>query len=249
MKRTGSVGGEDKHQRRSSARSNINKSEPSFAKGDSVIVYLLSGRKAKGTISGESSGGRYDVTLENGEVEESVYPEDLELSPAARRQGHNETPRHSSGAQRHDSVRSRRPSRDRATDDHVPESRSDAPRRRLPSADIASPSSGNAKETQAGRRPVSPLSSEASVSGSGGSQPAGQPPEAVVTHSPDTAQVGEALTPVASHSDAGTISNSINTTVNNNNDDGGERASESGSSPVTSKIRQQTRGLLKTVRP
>lgn len=54
------------------------------------MVYLPSGGKAKGTVSAESSRDRYEVALDNGDVEKRVHSRNIAL---ARRHRHNK-PRH-----------------------------------------------------------------------------------------------------------------------------------------------------------
>eukprot|EP00903_Cladosiphon_okamuranus_P013302 g12399.t1 len=57
--------------------------------GDSVVVYLPSGGKAKGTVSRESSRDRYEVTLENGNVEKRVHSRNIALDRRHRHEPRN----------------------------------------------------------------------------------------------------------------------------------------------------------------
>lgn len=56
--------------------------------GDKVVVYLRSGGKGKGTVSAESSRDRYEVTLDNGDVEKRVHSRNIALAGRHRHNKH-----------------------------------------------------------------------------------------------------------------------------------------------------------------
>lgn len=218
------------------AGSSSRNAQPRFAKGDSVLVYLESGGKAKGTISNRpSSGGRYDVTLENGDVEKRVSPRDISLAP--RRGGRDPAPERSSGRSRKDTQR-RRKSRGSDSDRRGQEKEKSTLRRRRSSrASDASPGLAQGLGTnQPVDRPVSPVPSEplpASVSDGGETAP--QPPEAG-ENTPDIAPVTEAPTPPSSGSELDTGPGES------------ESSPQEDASPLKRNVRR-AQGLLKTVRP
>ena len=236
--------------------------------GDKVVVYLPSGGKAKGTVLVETSRDRYEVTLENGDVEKRVHSRNIAL--VRRHRKHHRTDRgsdrrrSSSGhSPPKDSPPRRRESREEATLDRqhsqgAPSSGSDSQTGRdrpsglsaaaaaATAAAASSPSrpSGEAQTERVpgGDRLASPLSqglsTTATSAASGGGDPAPQPPEAGST-SPDTAPAEQTpASPIEAQA-----SESEPETSN------GERgsSSERGSSPLSNKVRQ-AQGLLKTVR-
>ncbi|CAM9918131.1 unnamed protein product, partial [Laminaria digitata] len=161
----------------SSGSTNVHSSKrSSFSKGDSVVVYLSSGEKAKGTISRESSTtrGRYDVKLDNGDSQKHVSSRDI-VNLARHRRGRN------SGTSERSSIRAQSSVRGRATSSRNNSAASSGyrssdsgshspPQRRRTSAEgsIASPSSSRASaekktivENRPSGGPVSPLSHDA----------------------------------------------------------------------------------------
>lgn len=252
---------------------NNNNSEPRFTKGDTVSVYLSSGRKSKGTISAERSRGRYDVTLDSGDVEKRVGAEALSPLPHRRNKRHNNN--NTSSRRRssdHSSIQSqksvvrtggRRESRDRNASDHTPESDDRnrdtrrTRRRSSPSTPLTGSPSSNKQATGTRRattegRSVSPSSSKASYSGSAisgrGGEPGQQPPNATRSSSSQAVTRDEAPASVASESEAdnnGADNASITSGGRTERALSSERAS--GSSPLAGKVRQAG-GLLKTVR-
>lgn len=256
-----------------SAGSSTNKMSSAIRVGDKVVVYLPSGGKAKGTVSAESSRDRYEITLENGDVEKRVHSRNIE---PARRHRH----KHGNGAedlrrkslsgrpqqQQKGSPRRQESQHEKALEDRqdstihdalLSESGSQTPRDHHHSGSSSSPRDNHSPSSSSaagahkddspvvgGRRPSSPASQGLSTmtsAASGGGDPAEQPPE-VESHSPDTAPTGQTtLTPIeapASESEPDTSN--------------GERGSSSerrSSTPLSSRLRQAQRGLLKTVRP
>lgn len=213
---------------------------------------LSSGKKAKGTISGERSRGRYDVTLDNGDVEKRVGADALSLQ-STRRSKRHKRPSSDRTTQPLKSVRTgRRESRDRSASDHTQESddrddRGTRQRRRSPPAPLTgSPSSEQATGTRAtGGIPASPSSSKASCSGSAsGSGETGQQLSSV-NHSSRQGVTPDAPVSVPSESEADDgVGNARVSGVRTERASSSERA---GSSPLAGKVRQ-VRGLLKTVR-
>lgn len=235
--------------------------------GDKVVVYLPSGGKAKGTVSAESSRDRYEVTLENGDVEKRVHSRNIELARRRRQEHHHHRNRDdddrddddrrktlsSSRSQKKKKKKGspgRRESRHEALD--LQHSDHDAPLLLLSGSGssggvVGSPSVSSAEahnvNAERGDRPSSPILREPSVGTSaaseGGGDPAQQPPE-VESDSPGTAPAGQAPATIeapANESEPDTTSN-------------GERGSSSErglSSPLSSKVRQ-AQGLLRTVR-
>lgn len=225
-----------------------------FSKGDSVVIHLSSGEKAKGTISRESSTtkGRYDVKLDNGDSKKNVSSRDLTSRPRHRRGADNGTSDRNNSLRAQSSVRGRgTSSRNSGASSGRRSSDSGSrspPQRRRSSAKgvLASPSSSRASvedaivENQPSGGPVSPLSPDALVAtpkGEGG-EPGLQPPREG-PQDDDVAAPGEkGAGPDASGSER-------------DDDTGhsvGERSgSGRSSSPITRKVRQ-AQGLLKTVR-
>lgn len=245
-KRSGSLATKDQNRTtrshsRSSTRSNSRSSKSKFRKGDIVNVYLSSEGKAKGTISGESSGGRYDVILENGNIEKRVDHRDISFAHRHQRSSRTSDRRSSTGSQK--SVDSHQKSDDNfqesidnALAHQASEPGSDTPRQEPPPPSMPPPSSKEATINQAGKRPVSPLSSKSpTVSIKGGIEPARPQNKAVV------------LSPVPATSSKGLL---IPITVESEQEiTKGERVSlsEGDPSPLTNKVRQ-AQGLLRTVR-
>lgn len=231
-------------------------SESSIRVGDNVAVYLKSGGKAKGTVSVESSRDRYEVTLENGDVEKRVHSRNISLLSSNRRKHRRSQPNSrtssSSRSLREKSVRQPRESRDDAKGrqrklEAVSESESEtsAPSERRPGSidavDAAAPTPLKEQlETDPAKEDVAAsLSPSTTASATNGGGALVQQPPGVITLAPITAPTGETTSPplegLASGSDPDTST--------------GERgsSSERGLSPLSSKVRQ-AQGLLKTVR-
>lgn len=221
--------------------------------GDKVVVYLPSGGKAKGTISAESSRDRYEVTLENGDVEKRVHSRNIALARRRRQQhrSRDDDRRKKSSSrslQKKGSLR-RRESRHEILDRQhavhdalLSESGSQAPRDHHSGSPSSSSVEAHKDHTATGDGPASPISqglSTATSAASGGGDPAQQLLE-VESHSPDTAPTGQTLAPIEAP-----VSESEPDTSNGERESSSERGS---SSPLSSKVRQ-AQGLLKTVRP
>ncbi|CAM9091316.1 unnamed protein product [Ectocarpus sp. 4 AP-2014] len=241
-----------------------NNSKPKIRTGDKVVVYLPSGGKAKGVVSVESSRDRYEITLENGEVEKRVHSRNIALASKHRSHRRNRSDQarsSSSRSQAKKNARRRRESRadapireQRHGDESGLESESRTPReQRSDSCRVLGAPPPSSAEALVGQRKVEeddqPVSlpstppSTVTSTASGGGDPI-QPPPAAESHSLDTAPTRRTSPPpleaLASESERET----------NNGERGSslERGSsrERGSSPLSSKVRQ-AQGLLKTI--
>ncbi|CAN0001877.1 unnamed protein product, partial [Hapterophycus canaliculatus] len=225
--------------------------------GDNVVVYLKSGGKAKGTISVESSRDRYEVTMENGDVEKRVHSRNISvLSSKRRKHRHgkpNDRTRSSDRSRQKKSVRKPRESLDDAKDrqqnleavsESVSEPRTPSQRQSSFTSGVDTPSASPSDKQAAPDSAkegvttgsLSPAPSSKACATKGISDLVQQPLE-VVTLSPDTAPTKQTPLPLealASESDLDTSAEARGS------------SSERGLSPLSSKVRQ-AQGLLKTM--
>lgn len=213
-----------------------------FKQGDRVSAIVGFGESsAKGTILAESSGGKYDVILDNGIVEKRVHPEDMSVL-ADDSDGNRSTSSRRDQATSHTRRESRRTNdgSPRRQDRSLSASKSDVSDRKHDGLTRSARCPSHfpnlrSTETLSGP-PLSPFSSEAEAqmasvpSGDGGGSPALQPPPTLVAvRTPDITSTALRITQAA-----------------------GSEPEELNSgrvlSPLQSSVRQ-TRGLLKTVRP
>ncbi|CAN0135559.1 unnamed protein product [Scytosiphon promiscuus] len=235
-------------------------SESNIEIGDNVTVYLKSGGKTKGFVSVKSSRDRYEVTLENGDIEKHVHSRNISVissSPRKHRRGQpNIRARSSSRSQHKKSARKPRVSLSDAKGHQrsikaVQQSESDSrvpalSERRPSSFDAIDAPSSSPLERQASPDPtkkgvtaasLSPVPSPTTSAAEGGSGLAQQPPEVVVP-SINIPRAEEA-TPPSLEALASEVDKNVHI---------GERGSstERELSPLSNKVRQ-AQGLLKTM--
>ncbi|CBN80135.1 conserved unknown protein [Ectocarpus siliculosus] len=260
----GGKGGGGGSQSSADSETHHNSSTPKIRTGDKVVVYLPSGGKAKGVVSVESSRDRYEITLENGEVEKRVHSRNIALASKHRSHRRNRSDQarsSSSRSQAKKNTRRRResradaPGREQSHGDESglePESRT--PReQRSNSSWVLGATPPSSAEALVGQRKVGeddqPVSlpstgpSTVASAASGGGDPI-QPPPVAESHSPDTAPTRRTSPPPVE----ALVSESERETSNGERGSSLDRGSlhERGSSPLSSKVRQ-AQGLLKTM--
>lgn len=232
-----------------------------FREGDRVSVFLGSAKGSeKGTILFSSSGGKYDVALDNGDVEKRVLPPDV----SALRDDSEDDRRASLQGEGTNSRRGRDSGDDGSwigrQEQPASESNSDSHTRllkRRPQLDsvVSLSSHSNDKGTDDRKRPVSPVSSApgssvASVPATGGSGSPALPPSSTATSAAVMfLETTQSLLPSPAHVAVGKDSEEpYSARERESSSERGTVSPSSPSSTLRSKVRQAP-GLLKTVGP